>query len=197
MITLTTHRLQLRPWRLEDVEFIYDMYARWAVQQFIGNVPRVMTDRAEAAERLASWQHLDDPISGIWAAERRDDGQLLGTILLKSIPATGPEPCGLSGDTEIGWHFHPDYWGNGYAVEGAAAAKAHGFDNGLERIVAVTNPQNFPSQRVCTRLGMTPHGLTRKYYNSVCSLFVAVPSKDELHTQQRSVDRNIYSPHQR
>lgn len=196
MITLATQRLQLRPWRLADVDFVYNVYSRWAVQQFIGQVPRVMTDRAEAVERLARWQQLDDPILGIWAAERRDDGQLLGTILLKSIPASGPEPGGPSGDTEIGWHFHPDYWGNGYAAEGAAAAMAHGFDNGLERIVAVTNPRNLPSQRVCTRLGMTPHGLTRKYYNSVCSLFVAVPSTHGLRTQQRSVDRNIHSPHQ-
>lgn len=38
----------------------------------------------------------------------------------------------------------------------------------LSRIVAVTYPQNLPSQRVTARLGMRDEGLTDRYYNSRC-----------------------------
>ncbi|WP_427017760.1 GNAT family N-acetyltransferase [Pseudarthrobacter sp. P1] len=121
MKTLATDRLALRPWTLDDADFAYDMYSRWEVQRFIGLVPRVMADHEEAVERIRNWQALDHPIHGIWAVWRRDSGQLVGCLLLKPIPASGEPPLAASDDTEIGWHFHPDHWGNGYAAEAAAA----------------------------------------------------------------------------
>nr|WP_115921580.1 GNAT family N-acetyltransferase [Calidifontibacter indicus] len=42
----------------------------------------------------------------------------------------------------------------------------------LPRIVAVTHPQNLPSQRVTARLGMRNEGLTDRYYNLAMRLFV-------------------------
>jgi RimJ/RimL family protein N-acetyltransferase len=101
-------------------------------------------------------------------------GRCSGTLLLKSIPASGETlPLQPSGETEIGWHFHPDYWGRGYASEAAGAVLAHAFDNGLERVVAVTAPANTASQRVCLRIGMTHRGQTNRYYNATCELFEA------------------------
>ncbi len=125
----------------------------------------------EARARIERWQTSFDGVHGIWAAQRLDDSQLVGTILLKSIPSSGIEPLEPSGDTEIGWHFHPDFWGQGYASEGAAAALSSGFEAGLEKIIAVTNPDNLKSQQVCSRLGMEAQGLTDSYYNSTCQLF--------------------------
>ncbi len=173
--TLRTGRLILRPWADDDAEFVYDMYSRWEVQRYIGVVPRVMQDRDEARERIARWRELANNVHAIWAAEREADGQLVGTVLLKPIPASGAEPLDTPTDTEVGWHFHPDFWGNGYASEGAAAALAHGFRHGLKEIVAVTNPANAPSQRVCQRIGMQAQGLTDRYYDTTCELFIASP----------------------
>jgi len=82
-------------------------------------------------------------------------------------------PLQPSGDTEIGWHFHPDYWGSGYASEAASAVLAHAWASGLERVVAVTNPENTASQAVCLRIGMRHDGQTDRYYNATCELFVA------------------------
>jgi RimJ/RimL family protein N-acetyltransferase len=81
-----------------------------------------------------------------------------------------------SGDTEIGWHFHPNYWGHGYATEAAAAVLAHALDSGLDKVVAVTAPANTASQRVCLRIGMTHRGQTDRYYNALCELYEAAPS---------------------
>lgn len=176
MNTLLTPRLTLRGWREDDAEFVFDLYSRWEVQRFIGRVPRVMTDPAEARERIRAWRALQDPVHAIWAVEITATGGLAGTLLLKSIPASGDTlPLEESGDTEIGWHFHPRAWGHGYATEAAEAALRHAFQTGLSRVVAVTASENLASQRVCTRIGMRHEGRTAAYYNTTCELFVAEP----------------------
>lgn len=176
MEELHSVRLRLRDWQPGDVDFLFDLYSRWEVQRYIGLVPRVMADRAEAQERLdrLAANPLPAPL-GVWAVAREDDGRLLGVLLLKDIPASGAEePRQPSGDIEIGWHFHPDAWGHGYATEAAGRVLQHAFDNALPRVVAVTNPQNAASQQVCLRIGMTHEGRTDRYYDATCELFTAV-----------------------
>ncbi|RIJ58216.1 N-acetyltransferase, partial [Clavibacter phaseoli] len=75
------------------------------------------------------------------------------------------------GETEIGWHLHPDAWGRGVATEAARRVLAHAAEGGLARVLAVTNPANAPSQAVCRRIGMRPLGRTRAYYDADCELF--------------------------
>jgi 3-dehydroquinate dehydratase/shikimate dehydrogenase len=56
---------------------------------------------------------------------------------------------------EIGWRLAYDYWGKGYAVEGAKACLKYGFETlGLEEIVSFTAVQNVRSRRVMERIGM-------------------------------------------
>ena len=93
-------------------------------------------------------------------------------------------PLEPSGDTEIGWHFHPDYWGHGYATEAAAAVLSYAFASGLEKVVAVTAPANKASQSVCLRIGMRHGGQTRRYYNALCELFEAkAPAQAKDHAE--------------
>ena len=173
--TLRTERLLLRPWTLDDTDFVFGLYSLWSVQQHIGLHPRVMTDRAEAIAVITRWQGMDHPVHAIRAVTDADTGEIFGNVLLKSIPASSSAtPLQPSGDTEIGWHFHPNAWHHGYATEAASAVLAEGWKTGLDRVVAVTTPSNRPSQRVCLRIGMTHKGRTDQYYNSVSELFVAV-----------------------
>ena len=169
---IKTERLTLRPWEDSDADFVYDLYSRWVVQRFIGTEPSVMESRSEAAERVQRFQELDHPVHGIWAVTRTDDGQPVGTLLLKPIPASGEEPLQPSNDVEIGWHFHPDHWGSGFATEAASAVLDHAFAAGLEQVVAEINPANEASQSVCRRIGMEHLGQTKKYYNAECELFL-------------------------
>ncbi|MCU1518118.1 MAG: acetyltransferase, ribosomal protein N-acetylase [Pseudarthrobacter sp.] len=174
MQTLETGRLLLRAWEPEDVAFAFDLYSRWEVQRFIGNPPQVMTHRSQAEERINTWQSMDHPVHAVWAVQLKDSGQLAGNLLLKSIPSSGDSvPLLPSGDTEIGWHFHPAHWGHGFASEAAAAGLAYAFSSGLQRVVAVTAPANVASQKVCRRIGMSHLGQTSEYYNSLCELFEA------------------------
>ncbi len=173
MTTLHTARLELRPWTDSpaDLAFLFDMYAREAVQRYIGTTPRLMQSTDEARERVERWRGMDDGCRGVWAVTLHD-GTRLGTVLCKHIPwSSHAAPEGAPQDTEIGWHFHPDAWGHGYATEAATAAARRAFAAGLDRLVAVTNPANAASQRVCRRIGMSAEGLTDRYYDATCELF--------------------------
>lgn len=174
MTILRTDRLVLRPWRQDsaDVEFLFDLYSRWEVQRFLGTRPRVMARHDEALERVTRWRAIEDGVRGAWAVTRSDEP--LGTLLLKHIPWSAgacPAKRAQPEDVEIGWHFHPDAWGHGYASEAACAVLSHGFAAGLTRVVAVTNPANAASQAVCRRIGMVHRGITSLYYNVDCELF--------------------------
>ena len=180
MQSLTSDRLRLREWTLGDVDFVLDMYSRWEVQRYIGRQPRVMRDRGEAVATVTRWRSVKEPGHGIWAVEHRETGSVLGTMLLKSIPASNAEgPMRPSGDTEIGWHFHPDAWGNGYAREAAAEVLRHAFAAGLQTVVAVTHSENTASQTVCERIGMVHLGQTDRYYTTRCELFSASSTRHQ------------------
>jgi RimJ/RimL family protein N-acetyltransferase len=173
MRQLTTERLVIRPWHATDRDFVYDVYSRWEVQQYLGRDPQVMASPDAADAWIARTIARDDDVLGISAVTRADDGRPLGTMLLKPIPWSEGASQGRPEDIEIGWHFHPDAWGNGYASEAATAVLAHGFTAGLSVIVAVTYPDNFASQQVARRVGMTYQGPSDRYYDMTCELFTA------------------------
>lgn len=88
--------------------------------------------KVEAEDRIDTWRTMDHPVHAVWAVQIKATGRLAGTLLLKSIPASGHSlPLQPSGDTEIGWHFHPDHWGHEYASEAAAAALEYAFTSGV------------------------------------------------------------------
>lgn len=173
MIDLETTRLVLRRFAADDVDFVLDMYSRWEVQRYIGRSPRLMASREEAVERVdryAAW--ADAEPSGVWLIADRATGERFGTALLKGLLASGPvEPLAPSGETEIGWHLHPDAWGRGIASEAASRVLAYAFEAGLDHVLAVTNPENTASQAVARRIGMRDLGETDAYYNATCTLF--------------------------
>jgi hypothetical protein len=58
-------------------------------------------------------------------------------------------------------------------VEAARALLVHGFGGGLSRIIAVVDPANAPSRRVCERLQMRHLGRTDAYYDREVELYEA------------------------
>ena len=72
---------------------------------------------------------------------------------------------------EIGWHLHPDSWGNGFATEAAVAVLRRGFADGLLEVWAVTDPGNHRSAAVCRRIGMQLLGITHRWYHEPSLMF--------------------------
>jgi RimJ/RimL family protein N-acetyltransferase len=163
-----SERCLMRNWRAGDAERAFDMYRRWDVSRWLGSDPRAM-ESVEQGQRLVShWGELNEaePIARRWAAERKSDGVVVGTVILVPLPDG-------DGEFEVGWHFHPDAWGAGLATETAAAALTWGFGHGLDEILAVVRPDNEKSLAVCRRLGMDPLGRTSRYYGAELELFRA------------------------
>ena len=154
-ILLRTARLRVRPWttRDDDLTRLVDVYAREEVRRWIGGTPSVPP--VELVERWARVHGLDERY-GAWAVER-PDGVVAGTVLFK------PLPNGV-GEVEVGWHLHPDSWGQGYATEAARAVIDRGFGAGVPEVYAVVRPGNEPSVAVCRRLRMQPIGRLRRWY---------------------------------
>lgn len=65
----------------------------------------------------------------------------------------------------LGFTFHPDHWGRGYASEAAEALVRYLFtDLGVNRVEASLHPDNVASARVLESCGMTFEGLTRQSF---------------------------------
>ncbi|MBA2445623.1 MAG: GNAT family N-acetyltransferase [Nocardioidaceae bacterium] len=156
----------MRSWRQSDVARLFDIYSRWEVAQWLGSDPQVMATQSQAEQLVERWNELNgaDGFAGRWAVERKADGVVAGTVILIPLPDG-------DGEFEVGWHFHPDSWGQGLATESARAALTWGFQGGLAEVFAVVRPGNDRSMAVCRRLGMTELGLTSKYYSRELELF--------------------------
>lgn len=169
MPEFTTDRLQLRPWGPDDLDTILAIYSQWEVARYLGRTPKAMASREDAEAALARWTGLSDGRLGVWAVVPNDADAPVGSLLLKELPLS--KEGGPSGQIEIGWHLRPEAWGRGYATEAATRVLEHAWTLGLDEVFAVTYPENQPSQAVCLRLGMTPLGLTERYYDVPSQLF--------------------------
>lgn len=167
--TLETERLVLRPWLLDDVATVWDIYSRWEVARFLGRTPAAMTAPEQAEAAIRRWSGVAGPPHGVWAITPRSTGGPVGSALMKLLPLSGSgEP---SQETEIGWHLHPQAWGNGYATEAGARLVEHAWQHGLTEVYAVVYAENTASRAVCRRLGMEHLGPTDRYYDVTCELF--------------------------
>jgi RimJ/RimL family protein N-acetyltransferase len=145
-----TERLLLRRWRPDDL----DPYARMAadpetMRYIAGGGTRT---REEAATELSFIEdHWERHGWGLWAAELRETGELVGMVGL-SEPMFIPE---LIGSVEVGWRIGREHWNQGLATEGARAALEAAFGElELEEVVSIINPANAASVRVAEKLGM-------------------------------------------
>lgn len=65
----------------------------------------------------------------------------------------------------VGFTFHPDHWGKGYATEAARALVRHLFlDLGVHRVEATLHPDNVASARVLEACGLVFEGQTRESF---------------------------------
>jgi RimJ/RimL family protein N-acetyltransferase len=145
-VILTTPRLRLRNWHMDDLDTFAAINADPDVMRWLGG-PR---DRATTLGNMTGAAYdLATRGYGKIAVERRADGALLGM-------------CGLShehwypDDVEIGWRIAPVHQMQGYATEAALAWMAHAFGAlALPRLISIADVPNRASIRVMEKIGMT------------------------------------------
>lgn len=159
--TLTSERLTLRPWRMDDAEAALSIYGREEVAHWLSPALERVDDVGAMRLLLQQWEMeelRDIPPAARWAVELTDEQRVIGGITLLYLPPDGV-------DLEIGWQLAPDAWGEGYASE-AGHAVAHWalHQGGVDEIFAVVRPANKRAAKTAQRIGMEWVGETDKYY---------------------------------
>jgi RimJ/RimL family protein N-acetyltransferase len=166
-VIFETDRTIVRPWHDDEAHRVYDMLRRWEVAKWLGDDPKPMASRDEAVDRIAAWRTRSEeqPGLGSWAVEVKATGVAAGSVLLARLPNG-------DGEVEIGWHFHRDSWGHGFAREAAAGLLAKAFADGLSEVWAITRTTNEPSQKVCRAIGMIDQGVFKdRWYEGESRIF--------------------------
>jgi RimJ/RimL family protein N-acetyltransferase len=147
---IETSRLRLRRLRPLDEPALIALDSDVEVMRYIGSrggTPEQIVSRAR--ERIGA----DHGELGWWLVESKDGGAFHGIAGLLPMPE--------GGDIELAYRFARAAWGRGLATEAAGALTDYAFASArLGRLVAVTFPENTPSQRVLEKVGFIYDGVT-------------------------------------
>ncbi len=164
---LTTGRLTLRPWRVDDAPAALEVYGHVEVTRWLSpemdQVPDEVAMKLLLQQWIAESARMPTP-AGRWAVVRREDDLVIGGAILLPLPP-GRE------DLEIGWQLRPDMWGNGYATEATHALAAWAFSRDVYEVFAVVRPGNSRASSTVRNNGMQWVGETTKYFGMELQVF--------------------------
>ena len=152
--TFRTARLILRPMTDKDAGFILELLNEPSFIQNIGDRKVRTLDSAKAYITNGPVASYAKNGFGLYLVELQESGESMGM-------------CGLIRrntlkDVDIGYAFLPKFWSKGYAFEAAMAMKQYAQEElGLNRLVAVVDPENLPSIRLLEKLGMSFERMVR------------------------------------
>lgn len=171
MYSLETARLGLRPFKETDLDFLVALNADPDVARYIGYGVRRTRTETEAFLANILKGYREDSL-GHLAVLRKATGELIGRCGLTWLEAEAEPPAGqpprwywfrgsapkgmvVANETELGYTFAREHWGNGYATESAKAIRDFAFrELGLSSIVSAIAPQNIASKGVARKLGL-------------------------------------------
>ena len=159
LIPIRTERLLLDRFYQEDWQAHYQMELTPEDHRFNGNA---YNPKSEA--EIQSWirdqsqqEYNKLQLRFTLAARLQSDRSYLGFLGFKGGTLT------QDGTTEIYYSFYKDYWNRGYCTEAVRAMLKFGFEQvGLHRIWAGCDIDNYASQRVMEKAGMTKECHWRK-----------------------------------
>ena len=146
MTALETERLLLRPFTVDDAEFILTLLNEPSFLRYIG-------DKQVRSLEDARQYILNGPVASY---ERHGFGLCLVAVRESNTPIG---MCGLLKrdelpDPDIGFAFIPAFWKQGFGLEAATAVLTDAHQRlKLERILAITSPDNEASIKLLERLG--------------------------------------------
>jgi [ribosomal protein S5]-alanine N-acetyltransferase len=147
MYITQTERLNLRYLDPGDAGFILDLVNDPSWLRYIGDRGVRSLADAESYIRNGPMDMYAQFGFGMFALQRRDDGSLVGICgLIKrdTLP-----------DVDIGYALLPQFAGQGFALEAARACVSLAHQRfGLQRLLAITTPDNQRSMHLLLQLGM-------------------------------------------
>lgn len=144
-----TDRLRLRPFATDDAADAHSYLSLADVVRYLYWEVRSREEVDDLVATRSSLRRLErDGDHLVLAVERIDDGRVIGEVNLRWASVEHQQG-------EIGFVFHPDVHGHGYAREAAERLLALAFDDlGLHRVYGRTDGRNDASAGLMRRLGM-------------------------------------------
>ncbi|MGP9528491.1 GNAT family N-acetyltransferase [Glutamicibacter sp. AOP5-A2-18] len=166
MKELLTQRLHLRSWTTDDAPFLLDLESRAATVRYLGPGATCMTTLDQALASIARRRGIIAKGQGIWAVADRETDALVGNVLCKPLQGETQQSIDLNflqTPIEVGWHLHPSAQGQGFATEAVREVLNYVRESGGESVLAIVDPGNVPSQKVCQRLDFARIAETNGY----------------------------------
>jgi RimJ/RimL family protein N-acetyltransferase len=146
---IATERLWLRPFLESDCVAMLGIYGREDVNRYLDWGAMSEADVQAMIKRIAPFTAFDTEHDALRAAVLlQSTGELIGDV---SLWREGEH----RDQAEIGFVFHPDHHGRGYAAEAMREMLRIGFERGgVHRIIGRCDARNRPSAALMERLGM-------------------------------------------
>ena len=145
-----TARLHHRELVAEDAQDVFDFNGHPLVMKYTGEP--LWKSLEETEQRLRDYTEFTRIGFGRWGCVYKPENKVIGFSGFKYIPELD--------EVDLGFRFHPEYWGHGLATESALACIEFGFERlNLKRIVALVLPENMASIRVLEKEGMHDDGI--------------------------------------
>ncbi len=155
-LPLRTERLELRDFREDDVEAVHQWASDPDMVRFMGCGPNSRELTREFLQRIFAARTAAPRRAWDLVVVRRESQKVIGSIALRL-----DEGCRQA---SLGYCYHQDAWGQGFATEAAAEMLRFGFeDRDLHRIHATVDTRNGASIRVLDKLGMRQEGRLREH----------------------------------
>ena len=147
MEILSTDRLVIRELETNDVPALMKIFSNPIARKYAPDTKNLEEVNTWIERILAAYEEHGHCL---WALIRKKQNDFVGM-------------CGLIqqhireyGETELGYHLIPHYWGNGYATEAGKSCLGYAFNQlDKNKVVSFINPKNSPSIAVAKRVGMT------------------------------------------
>lgn len=152
---LTTPRLLLRGFQLEDAPRVALLAGDFDVARMVSSIPHPYEEELAVEWIQGHPNQLNSQTALHYAIHLREDDLLIGAI--------GLQFDRQNQSAELGYWIGKPYWHQGYATEAARAVLEFAFrELGLNRVEARHMTKNPASGRVMQKIGMTYEGTLRQ-----------------------------------
>lgn len=154
--SIETERLVLREVTKDDADSLLAYLSDEQVTRHMGLAPFVSAE--DALDEIEWYQSIFDNGTGMrWGITLKGQDRVIGSCGFLNLSQKHHR-------AEIGFELSREHWGKGIAGEALQAVIAHGFSQlNLNRIEALIEPANSPSQKLVEKTGFLREGLLRDY----------------------------------
>jgi Acetyltransferases, including N-acetylases of ribosomal proteins len=176
---LETERLSMRKLTRDDLDWLIEMRSDPDVYKYLGGL-RMQNPKA-IAKRFEFYLECYKKFGfGSCGMTWKETGEMIG--------CSGLQPLEDTGEIEMGYSLAKKFWRMGIGYECASAWLKYGFENaGLERIVAIADPDNTGSWRIMEKCGMQ-YEKTEKHYGIDVVFYAISKEKWEADKPLRNTD---------